>query len=64
MFKEYFEFGCKDLGIDCDFLIQSSSKDELMEIALDHFAKIHGKKEIQDGEKNEMHEAIRTITVI
>ncbi len=50
---------CRDLGVDCDFVVRGETEEELLEKCAVHANKDHGMKEIPQELVDRVREAIR-----
>lgn len=39
-----FKLGCRDMGIDCDFVAEGATKEEVIAKGMAHGAEVHGMK--------------------
>jgi predicted small metal-binding protein len=39
--REYKQFGCREIGMDCDFLVRSATRDQVMRLATEHACEDH-----------------------
>lgn len=53
-------FACKDVGLQCDFVSEASSREELMPKIMEHAKNAHGMTEIPEDLKNKVVGAIKT----
>lgn len=49
------EFACKNLGIDCDFVVSGETKEEVLQKAMAHGGTVHA--DLMDGMSEEESEA-------
>lgn len=61
--KEYKQLSCRDAGVDCDFLVRAETEEEVMQVAADHGARVHGMKEITPELKSKIKSLIKTVRV-
>jgi predicted small metal-binding protein len=61
--KEYKQLSCRDAGADCDFLVRAETEEEVMQVAADHGARVHGMKEITPELKKKIKSLIKTVRV-
>ena len=61
--KEYKQLSCRDGGVDCDFLVRAETEEEVMQLAADHGARVHGMKEITPELKSKIKSLIKTVRV-
>ena len=61
--KEYKQLSCRDGGVDCDFLVRAETEEEVMQVAADHGARVHGMKEITPELKSKIKSLIKTVRV-
>ncbi len=40
--KQYKQLSCRDAGADCDFLVRAETEEEVMKVAAEHGARVHG----------------------
>lgn len=51
---------CRDVGLDCDFVIRADSEEELLKKAAEHAATTHDMKEIPEEILSQVRAAIRS----
>ena len=51
---------CRDVGLDCDFVIRADSEEELLKKAAEHAATTHNMKEIPEEVLSQVRAAIRS----
>ncbi len=61
--REYRQLSCRDVGVDCDFLVRAETEDELWELASAHGARMHGVKEISPDMRIKIKSAIKTVLI-
>jgi predicted small metal-binding protein len=49
---------CRDVGVDCDFVAQGATEQEVMEMATEHARKDHGFSDIPPELENKVRAAI------
>lgn len=54
------EVRCRDVGVDCDWVVTGETEEEIMKKAAEHAEKAHGMKEIPPELVQRVREAIRT----
>ncbi|HEY5995499.1 MAG TPA: DUF1059 domain-containing protein [Candidatus Deferrimicrobiaceae bacterium] len=50
---------CRDMGIECDYVVEGRTEEELIYKAAEHGRSAHGIKEISDQDKRKMQRLIR-----
>jgi predicted small metal-binding protein len=61
--KEYKQLSCRDAGAECDFLVRAETEEEVMAVAANHGARVHGMKEVTPELKNKMKSLIKSVWV-
>lgn len=59
--KEYKQLSCRDVGIDCDFLVRAETEEEVMKYGGQHACDIHGKCSISPEEAQKAKSLIKTV---
>lgn len=54
------EIRCKDVGVDCDFVVTGETEEEIMKKAAEHAKKAHGMNEIPQELVQKVRAAIHT----
>jgi predicted small metal-binding protein len=55
------ELRCRDIGMNCDFVIRAESEGEVMRKAAEHARKTHGMKELAPDMNAKVRAAIRNV---
>lgn len=58
--REYKQVTFRDAGLDCDFLVRSEKKDEVMSLASEHACQVHNICEISPELKDKIQASIRS----
>ncbi len=61
VWKEYKQLSCRELGMDCDFLVRATTKDEVMRLATEHACEDHKICEISPEFKDKLSNSIQDI---
>ncbi|MHA2027861.1 MAG: DUF1059 domain-containing protein [Candidatus Kariarchaeaceae archaeon] len=55
------EFHCRDVGFDCDGIVQGQTEDELMNKVAIHAKEVHNITDISDDVVNQVKAAVREV---
>ena len=61
--KEYRQFSCRDLGVDCDFMVRAETEEEVLKHSYDHGCRIHGECDASPGVERKVKAVIKNIWV-
>jgi len=59
--REYKQLSCRDLGIDCSFLVRAESEGEVTSLIGEHICSMHGTCEISPELRNKMQDAMKSV---
>ncbi len=59
--REYKQLSCREMGMDCDFLVRAETKDEVIRLATEHVCADHKICEITPEFKDKLTNSIRDI---
>ena len=40
--KEYKQFGCRDAGVECEFMVRAETEEEVIRHGYNHICQVHG----------------------
>ncbi len=55
------EFHCRDVGFDCDGIVQGQTEDELMSKVAIHAKEVHNMTDISEDVVNKIKSAVREV---
>jgi predicted small metal-binding protein len=59
--REYKQLSCREIGMDCDFLVRAATEDEAMRLATEHACEAHQICEITPEFRDKLTTSIRNI---
>ena len=59
--REYKQLSCRDVGGDCDFLVRSEKKEEVMSLIAEHACRVHKNCELPSDLKDRMQASMKSI---
>ncbi len=59
--REYKQLSCREIGIDCDFLVRAATKDEVIRLATEHACEDHKICEITPVFRDKLRSSIQDI---
>jgi len=59
--REYKQLSCREMGMDCDFLVRAEGRDEVMRLATEHACEDHNLCEITPEFKDKLSKSTRDI---
>ncbi len=54
-----YTIGCRDVGVNCDFVAEAKTEEELFDKVAEHGKSVHGMKEIPEELKKKMRRLLR-----
>ncbi len=58
--REYKEMSCRNLGMDCDFLVRAEKEEEVMSLVNEHICRVHGACYLTPDLKDKMQGSMKS----